>query len=67
MTAKERKRLEWHAEHMKRLAEWPPEMREEWEERSAIMEHDGGMNRIDAESRAFLRVLERSKARREAA
>lgn len=58
LTAKARKRLEWHAEHMKRLISWPWEWRDEFEERASIMQHGGEMDQVDAESRAFLHVLE---------
>lgn len=37
----------------------PPEHREEYEERAAIMEHDGGVPRHEAEKRAALRILTR--------
>lgn len=35
----------------------PPFLREEWEERAAIMEHDARMNRATAERRAAALVL----------
>lgn len=35
---------------------WPDEWKDAWEERSAIMEHDGGLARPDAESEAEVRV-----------
>ena len=64
MTAKQRKRLEWHAEYIKRLHAWLPDAIEEWEERAAIMEYDGGQDRLDAESSAFLCVLASRKHRK---
>lgn len=37
----------------------PPEYREEFEERAAIMEHEAGMTRKEAERRAAMRILQR--------
>ena len=32
-------------------------LRESWEERAAIMEHDGGLSRAEAEEQAMIEVL----------
>lgn len=37
----------------------PPEYREEFEERAAIMEHEAGMSRAEAEKWAAMRILQR--------
>jgi len=39
------------------LAEWKPDLLFEYEERAAIMQHDGGLPRADAEHRAAACVL----------
>jgi hypothetical protein len=41
--------LNWRAE----LANWPPDWREVWEERAAIMEYDANLPRHEAEKLAF--------------
>ena len=38
---------------MSRLKAWPAEAREEFEERAAIMEYDGGLPRQEAERKAY--------------
>lgn len=45
------------------LADWPEDAREEWEERAAIMEYDGGATRADAEMLAEERVRARWEGR----
>jgi hypothetical protein len=40
---------DWRVE----LASWPPDWREAWEERAAIMEYDAGLPRDEAERSAF--------------
>jgi len=40
-------------------AAWPDDVREEWEERAAIMEYDGEMTRLQAERAAVRDVLSR--------
>jgi hypothetical protein len=35
------------------VASWPSDLREDFEERSAIMEHDGGLPRDEAEVSAW--------------
>lgn len=35
------------------VADWPESLREDFEERAAIMEHDGGMSRVEAEVAAW--------------
>jgi hypothetical protein len=35
------------------LAHWPPDWREAWEERAAIMEYDANLPRDEAEKLAF--------------
>lgn len=35
---------------------WPEELREQWEERAAIMEYDGGLTRKEAEFLAYERI-----------
>lgn len=39
-----------------RVADWPEEWRDAWEERAALMEHLGGLARDEAERRAEARV-----------
>jgi hypothetical protein len=41
--------LMWRTE----LAHWPPDWREAWEERAAIMEYDANLPRDEAEKLAF--------------
>lgn len=41
--------LSWRVE----VEKWPPDMRDTWEERSAIIEFDGGFPRPEAERRAY--------------
>lgn len=43
---------------------WPSPWRDHWEERSAIMEYDGGLSREDAEWEAFKIVEVRMKEAR---
>lgn len=38
-------------------ASWPDWAREAWEERSAIMEWDGGLDRADAERKAEAAII----------
>ena len=57
MNYQDRRKMEWHAEYMTRLQSWSVAQRDDFEERAAIMEYEAGMDRIDAESRAFLLVL----------
>jgi hypothetical protein len=38
------------------LATWDAAWQELWEERAAIMEHDGGLNRDDAQGEAYRRI-----------
>ncbi|MBN1320527.1 MAG: hypothetical protein JXA87_06780 [Thermoleophilia bacterium] len=46
-----------------KVADWPEEWREIWEERSAIMEYDGGLPRPEAKRQAEERVrLEHARA-----
>lgn len=40
-------------------ADLPMEWRIEWEERAAILEYDGGVNRDDAERQALQEIAER--------
>lgn len=49
--------LEWVKAHKADLMRevWPEH--EDWEERAAIMEFDGGMSRADAEAAAYQRVM----------
>lgn len=39
----------------------PPEWVEEYEERAAILEFDGGFNRQEAENQAYVEVTKRAK------
>lgn len=43
--------------YLKRVEEWPPAARAEWEERAAIMEYDGGLPREQAELVACARII----------
>ena len=38
-----------------------PEWIEDYEERAAILEYDGGLSRDEADRRAFIEILERLK------
>jgi hypothetical protein len=40
-------------DHMQIIATWPEDMRDQWEERAAIMEHDAQLGRSVAERKAF--------------
>lgn len=46
-----------------RVARWPLELQEEWHERAAIIEHDGGLTKERAERRAFLELARKAPAR----
>ena len=37
----------------KLVSRWPPDWQEEWQERVAIMQHDGKMTETDAKLNAF--------------
>lgn len=39
---------------------WPAELREEWEERAAIMEYDGNLERAEAEENAYWLLVGRA-------
>lgn len=43
---------------------WPPALREEWEERAAILEFDAGLDREAAEAVARMLVAKRARAGR---
>lgn len=43
-------------DHKAIVATWPKDMQDEWEERAAIMEHDGRLERSIAERNAFADV-----------
>lgn len=47
---------QWQVQHR-----WPPELREEFEERAAIMEFEGNLTREDAETKAFELLKGRAK------
>jgi len=44
---------------------WPDDAREAWQERAAIMEHDGLLDRNEAERQAEARVRREWAARKE--
>ena len=44
------------------MTDLPPDWREEYEERAAIMEHAGGLDRETAEQRAYALVKRRMEA-----
>ena len=46
-------------DYSKLTAEWSEELREEFEERAAIMEYDGGLLRDEAEQKAYERLCEK--------
>lgn len=54
--------LDWVREHKADLMRelWPSY--DDWEERAAIREHDGGMTREEAEAAAYQDILERDVA-----
>jgi hypothetical protein len=43
------------------MAGWPEDRREEWGERSSIVEIDGGLSRDAAEQEAYALLAERPK------
>lgn len=43
------------------VAEWRPELREEWEERAAIIEYSGGESRDVAERMAYAMLRHKSE------
>lgn len=49
---------EWHADMKRALDCLPQGKREDFEERAAIMEYDGGLARRDAERRAWEIVVQ---------
>lgn len=51
----------WRDQLVRRVMKFEPEWVEEFEERAAIMEFDGGMDRVKAETSAALRVSELRK------
>jgi len=55
--------LEWLRENKPRLMRevWPEY--DEWDERAAIMEYDGGMDRAEAEAAAYECVMQARKGR----
>ena len=46
------------------IASWPAWLRDVYEERAAIREHDGGQTRENAERWAFLETVERQLSTR---
>jgi len=48
--------LDFHATIIRTVASWPEDARVTWNERAAIREYDGGMDRKDAERFAFFEV-----------
>ena len=38
------------------IERWPPALRDEWEERAAILEYDAGRRRPAAEARAYILI-----------
>lgn len=51
----------WRDQLVRRVMKFEPEWVEEFEERAAVMEHHGGLDRIKAETNAALRVSELRK------
>lgn len=49
-----------------KISEWPPEWRELWNERSGVMEFDGGMSRRHAEAQAESDVRKIAEGRTDA-
>lgn len=45
------------------VSDWPPEWRDSYEERAAIMQYDGGLSRAEAEHRAEELVREAYRRR----
>ena len=59
MNSKERKRLDWHASMVAQVhRHWCQDAKDEWEERAAIMQHEGDMDKIGAEMRAVMATRE---------
>ena len=46
-------------QHMAIIETWPEDLRDQWEERAAIMQHDGRLERNVAERNAFEDILTR--------
>lgn len=44
-------------QHMAIIETWPEDLRDQWEERAAIMQHDGRLERSVAERNAFKETL----------